>query len=82
VAKRGVCSLKSCESRISAARRLTDAPIPNPNSYPIGRTVPTINQENSLLISDLLRKIREGLDTRDKRLWDEFMVTGHLNGLW
>jgi len=44
----------------------------------MGRTVPTSNQGNSLLIGDM-RKIRDGLTTRDKKLWDEFMTTGHLN---
>ena len=44
----------------------------------MGRTVPTSNQMNAGLIADLA-KIREGLTTRDKALWDEFVLTGHLN---
>jgi hypothetical protein len=44
----------------------------------MGRTVPTSNQMNAGLIADLA-KIREGLTTRDKALWDEFLLTGHLN---
>jgi hypothetical protein len=33
---------------------------------------------NAGLLADLA-KIREGLTTRDKALWDEFLLTGHLN---
>ena len=44
----------------------------------MGRTVPTSNQVNAALIADLA-KIREGLTTKDKKVWDEFMLTGHLN---
>jgi len=44
----------------------------------MGRTVPTLNQMHSKLIDDL-RKVRAGLNTRDKELWDQFVVTGHLN---
>jgi len=44
----------------------------------MGRTVPTSNQMNAQLLADLAR-IREGLTTKDKVLWDEFLLTGHLN---
>jgi hypothetical protein len=44
----------------------------------MGRTVPTLNQANAELIEDL-KKVREGLTTDEKRLWDQFMQTGHLN---
>jgi hypothetical protein len=44
----------------------------------MGRTVPTSNQANAGLIRDLA-KVREGLTTDEKKLWDEFMQTGHLN---
>jgi hypothetical protein len=44
----------------------------------MGRTVPTLNQAISETIADL-RKIRDGLNTNDKQLWDEFVRTGHLN---
>jgi len=44
----------------------------------MGRTVPTSNQANAGLIRDLA-KVREGLTTDEKKLWDEFMRTGHLN---
>jgi hypothetical protein len=44
----------------------------------MGRTVPTSNQANARLIRDLA-KVREGLTTDEKKLWDEFMQTGHLN---
>jgi len=44
----------------------------------MGRTVPTSNQANAQLIRDLAR-VREGLTTDEKKLWDEFMQTAHLN---
>jgi hypothetical protein len=44
----------------------------------VGRTVPTSNQANAELIRDLA-KVREGLTTDEKKLWDEFMQTAHLN---
>jgi hypothetical protein len=44
----------------------------------MGRTVPTSNQANAGLIRDLA-KVRDGLTTDEKKLWDEFMQTGHLN---
>ena len=44
----------------------------------MGRTVPTSNQANAGLIRDLA-KVREGLTTDGKKLWDEFMQTAHLN---
>jgi hypothetical protein len=44
----------------------------------VGRTVPTANQANNELIRDLA-KVREGLTTDEKKLWDEFMQTLHLN---
>ena len=44
----------------------------------MGRTVPTSNQANAELIRDLA-KVREGLTTDEKKLWDEFMRTAHLN---
>ena len=44
----------------------------------MGRTVPTLNQAHAELIEDL-KKVREGLTTDDKKLWDQFMQTGHLN---
>jgi hypothetical protein len=44
----------------------------------MGRTVPTLNEMHAQLIEDL-RKIRAGLNTGDKELWDEFVQTGHLN---
>jgi hypothetical protein len=44
----------------------------------VGRTVPTSNQVNAELIRDLA-KVREGLTTDEKKLWDEFMQTAHLN---
>jgi len=44
----------------------------------VGRTVPTSNQANAELIRDLA-KVREGLTTDEKKLWDEFMRTAHLN---
>jgi hypothetical protein len=44
----------------------------------MGRTVPTSNQANAGLIRDLAR-VREGLTTDEKKLWDEFMQTAHLN---
>lgn len=44
----------------------------------MGRTVPTSNQENTELI-DELRRIRDGLTTKDKKIWDIFVKTGHLN---
>ena len=44
----------------------------------MGRTVPTSNQANAELIRDLA-KVREGLTTDEKKLWDEFMQTAHLN---
>jgi len=44
----------------------------------VGRTVPTSNQANAELIRDLA-KVREGLTTDEKKLWDQFMRTGHLN---
>jgi hypothetical protein len=44
----------------------------------MGRTVPTLNQMHARLIEDL-RKIRAGLNTGDKELWDDFVQTGHLN---
>jgi hypothetical protein len=44
----------------------------------MGRTVPTSNQVNAELIRDLA-KVREGLTTDEKKLWDEFMQTAHLN---
>jgi len=44
----------------------------------MGRTVPTLNQAHAELIADL-KKVREGLTTDEKKLWDQFMQTGHLN---
>jgi hypothetical protein len=44
----------------------------------MGRTVPTSNQANAELIRDLA-KVREGLTTDEKKLWDRFMQTAHLN---
>jgi len=44
----------------------------------MGRTVPTSNQANAELIRDLA-KVREGLTTDEKKLWDQFVQTGHLN---
>jgi hypothetical protein len=44
----------------------------------VGRTVPTANQANAELIRDLA-KVREGLTTDEKKLWDQFMQTAHLN---
>ncbi len=44
----------------------------------MGRTVPTLNQAHAELIEDL-KKVREGLTTDEKKLWDQFMQTGHLN---
>jgi hypothetical protein len=44
----------------------------------MGRTVPTSNQANAELIRDLA-KVREGLTTDEKKLWDQFMQTAHLN---
>ena len=44
----------------------------------MGRTVPTSNQANAGLIRDLA-KVREGLTTDEKKLWDEFVQTAHLN---
>ncbi len=44
----------------------------------MGRTVPTSNLANAELIADLA-KIRDGLTTDDKKLWDRFLRTGHLN---
>ena len=44
----------------------------------MGRTVPTLNLANAELIADLA-KVREGLTTDEKKLWDEFMRTSHLN---
>ena len=44
----------------------------------MGRTVPTSNQANAGLIRDLV-KVRKGLTTDEKKLWDEFVQTAHLN---
>jgi len=44
----------------------------------VGRTIPTSNQANAELIRDLA-KVREGLTTDEKKLWDQFMQTAHLN---
>jgi hypothetical protein len=44
----------------------------------MGRTIPTSNMLNNELIRDLA-KVREGLTTEDKKLWDEFMTLSHLN---
>ena len=44
----------------------------------MGRTIPTSNQANAELIRDLA-KVREGLTTDEKKLWDQFMQTAHLN---
>jgi len=44
----------------------------------VGRTIPTSNQANAGLIRDLA-KVREGLTTDEKKLWDEFVQTAHLN---
>jgi hypothetical protein len=44
----------------------------------VGRTVPTPNQANNELIRDLA-KVREGLTTDEKKLWDQFVQTAHLN---
>ena len=44
----------------------------------MGRTVPTSNQVNAELIRDFA-KVREGLTTDEKKLWDQFLQTAHLN---
>jgi hypothetical protein len=44
----------------------------------MGRTVPTANQYVGATAHDL-KVIRDGLTSCDKRLWDEFMSTAHLN---
>ena len=44
----------------------------------MGRTVPTLNRAHAELIEDL-KKVREGLTTDEKKLWDAFMAMGHLN---
>ena len=44
----------------------------------MGRTIPTANQANDRTIHEL-RVVRDGLTTEDKKLWDQFMSTGHLN---
>jgi hypothetical protein len=44
----------------------------------MGRTVPTLNEAIAEVMRDL-NKVRDGLTTREKPLWDEFLLTGHLN---
>lgn len=44
----------------------------------MGRTVPTSNEIIKELIGDLA-KVREGLTTDEKKAWDQFMQTAHLN---
>ncbi len=44
----------------------------------MGRTVPTANQATHSAVHNL-SVIRGGLTTEDKKYWDEFMSTAHLN---
>lgn len=44
----------------------------------MGRTVPTLNQAIDATIRDL-SVIRDGLTTPDRKVWDEFIRTSHLN---
>ena len=44
----------------------------------MGRTVPTANEAMGATAREL-RVIRDGLTTKDKKLWDQFMATAHLN---
>lgn len=54
---------------------LNRLPRPDPR---MGRTVPSANQAIRATVREL-RVIRDGLTTKDKKLWDEFMATAHLN---